>query len=181
MRGHGKSDHSHIARARRVRMPGVTLQAKAPGPPPRCGARSHPPVRDVPARHFAPPGPASGLEIGRSRVGRLYRDRRAPRRKKISDACFCGRIARGWRVRDPEVQLERPVALRSKFRHPVADPFGARQEGAHRAHTARVCRGDCQAGRTRPGHRGFQHGQLQAVAPAKSQRSTGCIRGLRRS
>ena len=64
---------------------------------------------------------ALGIEVRRSRVRGLGRDRRSPSREKLALPSFQDRVADGWRIRFPEVDLTRAIAASAKCNDPFAN------------------------------------------------------------
>jgi hypothetical protein len=104
--------------------------------------------------------------LGRGVRG-LQRHRRPPVAEEAADAGLQRRVAPGWRVGNPKVDLERPVASAAEPGGPVPDPGGVGQQRAHRAHAAGV--GHCSGQLHRAGarHRRGQDRDSQAEPAAE--------------
>ncbi|MCW0462716.1 hypothetical protein NB717_003784 [Xanthomonas sacchari] len=108
-----------------------------------------------------------GIEIGGRRIAGGGVDRRSPGREKGAHLGLGGGIARGGRIRHPQVDLCRPAAGGAERIHPRHDVLRRRQHRAHRPHAA--SRGDRGRQRHRAGtrHRAEQDRQAQAEALAE--------------
>jgi len=107
------------------------------------------------------------VEIEQWGVARLGGHRRAPLPEELADARLVLRIAHRRRVGDPQIDLERAVALAAELRDPFGDPVGRRRQRAEPAHAAGIGDGGGKRRRAGAGHRRLQDRHPQPEMPAE--------------
>ncbi len=109
-----------------------------------------------------------GREIRRGGVGGSYWW--SPGAEEVAHPGLGRRVARRWRVGNPDVELERAVARRPELGHPSGNPGRFGQQRPHAAHAAGVGDGHCQRRRAGTGHGRPDNGRIQREPVAEGRR-----------
>jgi hypothetical protein len=112
-------------------------------------------------------GVALHAKIERLGVARLGRHRRSPLPEKVAYPLFVLGIADRLRVGDPQIDLERAIALAAELLGPASDAVGRRGQRAKPAHAAGVGDRRRESDRAGAGHGRLQDRDAQPEMPAK--------------